>query len=184
MEKILLISGIAAAAILILFISILFIKRIKRKKKLVDYFKTQLHKIIRNEALDKAINNYQKSGNRNYWLLKAVEINRFGEKEHFFNLEQKVSIGKEFRSNNFFILDENADNIQCEITMIKEIPHIANCSKNVEMFFSSKSKNRIIGKKKRQLKCGETVKLHTGNSVQFGETKIVFFVYNYNRGLF
>lgn len=181
MEKILLIAGISAGVVLILVIGILLIRRSRRKKKLVEYFKTQLHKIIRNEALDKAINNYQKSGNRNYWLLKAIEINRFGEKEHFFNLEQKVSIGKEFRSSNFFILDEKADNVQCEITMIKEVPHLVNCSKNVEMFFSPKSKT--VRKKKRQLQHEETVTLHTGNSVQFGETKIVFFVYNYNRGL-
>lgn len=183
MENIISVVIAVVVVALLLFILIFIIKRNREKKKLCEYFKTQLHKIIRNEALDKAINNHQKNGNRNYWLLKAVEISRFGEKEHFFNLEQKVTIGKEFRANNFFILDENADNLQCQVLMIKEVPHLVNCSENVETFISAKSKNSMIGAKKRLMKHGETIKLHTGNSVQFGETKIVFYVYNYNRGL-
>lgn len=183
MKNVWLIIVLAVMLLVFLALVIFLIKRNRDKKKLSEYFKTQLHKIIRNEALDKAINNYQKNGNRNYWLLKAVEINRFGEKEHFFNLEQKITIGKEFRSNNIFILDEKADNIQCQVSMIKEVPHLVNCSDNVDTFFSAKSRNNMIGAKKRLMKHGETIRLHSGNSVQFGETKIVFYVYNYNRGL-
>lgn len=173
------------AFVLVVFIifAILLIKKNRNKKKEIEYFKTQLHKIIRNEALDKAINNYQKKGDRNYWLLKAVEINRFGEKEHFFNLEKNVSIGKEFQSNDFFVLDEDADMIQCQVSMIKEVPYIVNCSKNVPIFFSYKTKAKRNVSKNHQMNFGESIRLYTGDSVQFGETKIVFYVYNYNRGL-
>ncbi len=170
--------------VVIIVISMVFlIKKNRDKKKQLEYFKTRLHKIIRNEALDKAINNYQKKGDRNYWLLKAIEINRFGEKEHFFNLEKNVSIGKEFQSNNFFVLDEEADMIQCQVAMIKEVPYVVNCSKNVPLVFSYKNKEKRIVAKNHQMDFGESIKLHTGDSVQFGETKIVFYVYNYNRGL-
>ena len=52
---------ILAVLVVILITTIVFlIKKNRDKKKELEYFKTQLHKIIRNEALDKAINNYQK----------------------------------------------------------------------------------------------------------------------------
>lgn len=178
--KIIIVVGII---LVVLIPSIILLKIYKEKKKNTDYFKEQLHKIIRNEALNKAINNSTEKKDRNFWLLKAVEINQFGEKEHFFNLENEVCVGKDFSSSNLFVLDEDVDFVQCKIGVKKEKPYIINVSGNVPLVFSYKKRHgREIGKN-YSMKLNESIGIYTGDIIQFGETKIVLYVYNYNKGI-
>lgn len=174
---------VAFVVLALICLVIVFVKQKHKKNKDIDYFKTQLHKIIRNEALEKAINNYSKGKNREYWLVKAIEINQFGEKEHFFNLQNHISIGRDFNSNNLFVLDEEADLIQCKIELHKELPFLVGVSTEVDSCFSFKKKmNRSIDKK-QTIKSGETVRLYSGDSLEFGNTKIVFQVFNSSVGI-
>lgn len=175
---------IVAVAVAVIICSIfVFARKNHKKNKDLNYFKTHLHKIIRNEALDKAINNYSKGKSREYWLLKAIEINKFGEKEHFFNLQKSVSIGRDFNSNNLFVLDEEVDLIQCKIELHKEHPYVMNVSNKVESRFCFKKKHKRQLEKNHTIKTGESVKLYSGDSLVFGETKIVFQVFNSNSGI-
>lgn len=177
-----LVFAVLVVVALIVIVSFM-IKKSHSKKKELDYFKSQLHKIIRNEALDKALNNFSNSGSREYWLLKAIEINRFGEKEHFFNIKDTITIGRDFNLNNLFVLDENADLSQCKIELHKEIPFITSVSDTPQTVFSfGKINNRRL-EKKHTMRNGEAVRLYSGDSVEFGDTKIVFYLYNSNYGL-
>lgn len=174
---------VATVVIALICLIVILVKKKHKKNKELDYFKTQLHKIIRNEALDKAINNYSKEKNREYWLLKVIEINQFGEKEHFFNLKNDVSIGRDFNLNNLFVLDEETDLVQCKIELHKELPYLVNVSTGVEShFFFRKKQNRQL-EKKHTIKAGESIRLYSGDSLEFGETRIVFQVFNSNVGI-
>lgn len=176
------VMAVAVVAILI-SLTVILAKNKHQKNKDFAYFKTQLHKIIRNEALEKAINNYSKTKSREYWLIRVTEINKFGEKEHFFDLQKNVSIGRDFNANNLFVLDEEADTIQCRIELRKETPYIINVSGTVETYFSFKSKKGRQIDKKHVLKSGENIRLYNGDSIEFGKTKLLFQVFNSEQGI-
>jgi len=172
--------GVAALVISLIF---LFSKRNKAKKT-YDYFKKQLHHTMRNNILERALNDYQKQGEKNYWLVKIVEQNQFGESEHFFNLnEGDVTIGKDFRKNKLCIYDDEAASVQCKVVLNKEIPSLMNISEKKETVFKPKKKYDRNITKNHVMRNGETIKLHTFDVVSFGETSLLFYVFNNNQGI-
>ncbi|MBR2886444.1 MAG: hypothetical protein IKB93_16905 [Clostridia bacterium] len=173
----------AAVVAILISLTVILAKNKHQKNKDFAYFKTQLHKIIRNEALEKAINNYSKTKSREYWLIRVTEINKFGEKDHFFDLQKNVSIGRDFNSNNLFVLDEEADTIQCRIELRKETPYIVNVSDTVETHFSFNRKKERQIEKKHILKSHESIRLYNGDSIEFGQTRLVFQVFNSEQGI-
>lgn len=176
------IAAIALAA-LAAFAIIMAVKS-KKKSNEVKYFKKKLHQTQRNELLNKAIANYSKQKNRNYWLVKIVEINQFGRSEHFYNLnERDISIGRDFKSNTLCIFDEEIDLVQCKISLHKEIPYFVNASDKVETLFIMKKKYKRQSEKKHPMRVGESVRLFTLDSVQFGETTLEFYIYNNTDGI-
>lgn len=183
LRMLIIIVSLSVAVLGIVILLAILIRKKRTEKKELDYFKGQLHKIIRNEALDKALDNYSKSSKQEYWLLKAVEINQFGEKEHFYNLDKNVSIGREFNTNELFVLDENADLNQCRIELYKHAPYIKSVSGSTESSFFFKKKNGRNIEKVHTMKKGELIRIYSGDAVKFGETTIVFHVYNSNYGI-
>lgn len=176
------IAGIALAA-LIAFAIAMAIKS-KKNKKEVKYFEKKLHETRRNELLNKAIANYSKQKTRNFWLVKIIEINQLGRSEHFYNLnDSDVSIGRDFKSNTLCIFDEDIDLVQCKVGLHKEIPYFTNTSEKVETLFIMKKKYKRQSEKKHQMRAGESIRLFTLDSVQFGETTLEFYIYNNTDGI-
>lgn len=178
-----LVIAIIAAAALVVFGIMMAVKN-KKKTNEEKYFKKKLHETQRNELLNKAIANYTKQKNRNYWLIKIVEVNQFGRSEHFYNLNEKdISIGRDFKSNTLCIFDEDIDLVQCKIELHKEIPYFINASDKVETVFFMKKKYKRQSEKKHTMRVGESVRLFTTDSVHFGETTLEFYLYNNVEGI-
>lgn len=176
------VAALSASAALILFI--ILMSRRSKDRKTQDYFKEQLHHTLRNNILERAINDYQKPGEKNYWLIKIVEINQFGESEHFFNLnEEDFSVGKDFKKNKLCIYDDEVAPVQFKVVLSKEMPAIVNLSEEKQTVFKPKKKYDRNIEKNHVMRNGETLKLHTLDMVSFGETNLLFYVFNNNMGL-
>lgn len=177
------ILGAVFFAILIAFVAILLVKRSK-SNHLMSYFNKKLCEIKRNEFLDREIKRSSIPISKNYWLIRVVEINQFGEKDHFFNLsEEDFTIGKDFSKNKLYVFDEGAEKVHCKIVFNKEVPGFMNLAENCETVFTFKKKHGRAFKKGHKMRTGETVRLYSFDTVMFGETKLVFYVFNNNLGI-
>lgn len=81
--KISLIVLAALATVGLIAFAVISIRRNYVKKKETTYFISKLHHTVRNDILDRAIADSHGRGESNYWLVRIVEINQFGETEHF-----------------------------------------------------------------------------------------------------
>ena len=181
---------LVAVAILLGIAFVVFIIKLikanKAKKKEVNAFTKQLHQEMRSDVLDRAIvgTKITSANMLNYWLVKIVEKNRFGDTEHFFNLsEGDVTIGREFSSNKFCIYDELFDDNQCKIILLKEQPALVNLSNTVPAVFVPGRQYKRNIKKDYKMRDGEIIKLYTQDMIIVGDTKLVFFVYSSANGL-
>ena len=175
--------GAIALAGLIVFTVIMLVQR-NKYKKLMNYFMKKLCEIRKNEFLDREIKGNSIPISKNYWLIRIIEINQFGETDHFFNLsDEDFTIGKEFSKNKLYIFDEGAEKIHCKIVFNKEVPGFMNLAENQETVFEFKKKHDRTFKKNHKMRTGETVRLYSYDSVMFGETKLVFYVFNNNLGI-
>lgn len=182
--KITLIVLAALAAVGLIAFAVISIKRNYVKKKETAYFISKLHHTVRNDILDRAIADSHGRGESNYWLVRIVEINQFGETEHFFNLNDgDVSIGHDFNSNKLCLFDESIADHQCKVVLSKESPGIMNVSPNGDTVFNIKKKHKRELPKNYVMRESETLKLYTYDSVSFGDTKLVFYLYNNILGL-
>lgn len=175
--------GAIALAGLIAFAVIMLVKR-NKYKKLMKYFMKKLCEIKKNEFLDREIKGNSIPISKNYWLIRIIEINQFGETDHFFNLsDEDFTIGKDFSKNKLYIFDEGAEKIHCKIVFNKEVPGFMNLAENQETVFEFKKKHDRSFDKIHKMRTGETVRLYSYDSVMFGETKLVFYVFNNNLGI-
>lgn len=182
--KITLIVVAALAAIGLIVFAVISIRKNLTKKKETTYFIGKLHHTVRNDILDRAIADSRSRGERNYWLVRIVEINQFGDTEHFFNLnEGDVTIGHDFNSNKLCLFDESIADLQCKVVLSKEAPGIMNLTTNVDTVFNMKKKHKRDLQKNYVMRESETLKLFTYDSVSFGDTTLVFYVYNNILGL-
>ncbi len=162
------------------------VKANRLKKKEVTAFIKQLHQEMRSDVLDRAIvgTKITSTNMLNYWLVKIVEKNQFGETEHFYNLsEGDITIGREFASNKYCIYDELLDDNQCKIVLLKEQPAFVNLSNTVPIVFVPGRQYKRNIKKDYKMRDGEMIKLYSRDMVVVGDTKLVFSVYNSASGL-
>lgn len=175
--------GAVALAGLIAFAVIMLVRR-NKYNKLMNYFKKKLREIRKNEFLDREIKRNASPVSKNYWLIRIIEINQFGETDHFFNLsDEDFTIGKDFSKNKLHVFDESAEKVHCKVVFNKEVPGFMNLSENQETVFAFKKKHDRNFKKNHKMRTGETVRLYSYDSVTFGETKLVFYVFNNNLGI-
>ena len=81
----------AVTAVIAVFILLVTLRA--RKKKTEDYFKENLRKVIRDEAIARALNNYSGSETGNHWLVRINEVSPIDSREHFFTLDAPLTIG-------------------------------------------------------------------------------------------
>lgn len=184
--KYILIGVVILLGIALIVFLITLIKANKARKKEVNAFIKQLHKEVRSDVLDRAIagTKITSANMLNYWLVKIVEQNQFGDTEHFFNLSQgDITIGREFSTNKYCIYDELFDDNQCKIVLLKEQPALVNLSNTVpSVFVPGKQYQRNI-KKDYKMRDGEMIKLYSQDMLVVGGTKLLFSVYNSASGL-
>ena len=184
--KYVLIAVVILLGIALIAFLIILIKANKARKKEVNAFIKQLHKEVRSDVLDRAIvgTKITSANMLNYWLVKIVEQNQFGDTEHFFNLtEGDITIGREFSTNKYCIYDELFDDNQCKIVLLKEQPALVNLSNSVpSVFVPGKQYQRNI-KKDYKMRDGEMIKLYSQDMLVVGGTKLLFSVYNSASGL-
>ncbi len=182
--KVLLVVLAAVALAFLLVCLVAALSRRRKKKKELAYFNQKLHQTMRNDILDKAIQSYHKTGDRNYWLIKVLEVNQFGEREYFYNLSKKnITIGRDFNENSLCVFDESVALKQCQVVYDQEVPSLLNVSNSCPSVFNMKNRHGRSLSKNHAMRTGELIKLHTYDSVSFGETKLIFFVYNNIYGL-
>ncbi len=182
--KIVFFSVAAAALIALIVFSAFMAVKSKKRSDMEKSFLKKLHETQRNDLLNKAIANYTKQKNRIYWIIKVVEINKFGSTDHFFNLsDSNVSMGRDFKSNTFCIFDEETDLAQCRVELNKEVPCFVCISDKIETTFAVKKKCKRQIDKKHSMHKDESIRLFSGDRASFGETTLEFYVYNSSMGL-
>lgn len=175
--------GALILAGLIVFMIIVLVQK-NKNDKLMSYFNKKLCEIKRNEFLDREIKRSSITISKNYWLVRVVEINQFGEREHFFNLsDEDFTVGNDFSKNKLYVFDEGVEKIHCKIVFNKEVPGFMNLAENQETVFMFKKKHGRTLDKRHKMRTGETVRLYSFDSVMIGETKLVFYVFNNNLGI-
>lgn len=168
--------------VIIVTVAVFLIIRWNRNKK-IKYFTDQLHQIYCNDALEKALNGYSDKPKENYWLIKIDEVNSFTNKEHFFKMTDSISIGRDFNQNDIHVFDEKADDVQCLIQPGADGPTLEAKSLSVPIVYSCIKKKKRPVSKKHQMTEKEKIRIITGDEVCFGDTKLIFAVFNDKLGL-
>ena len=173
---------ISAAAVLIAVFITFIVIRTKRKRT-EDYFRDNLRKIIRDEAIARALNNYNGDGISNPWMIRINEISPIDTREHFFTLDVPLTIGREFSLNRLCVYDAKADRRQAHIEVKRNIPMIIGDGQNTETVFSYGRKHGRDIVHKVNLVYGMEMNLFTGDRIFFGDTEMVFTLYNEGKGI-
>lgn len=172
----------AVAVLIAVFIFFAAIRT--KKKKTEDYFKDNLRKIVRDEAIARALNNYSGDDIGNHWMVRINETSPIDSREHFFTLDVPLTIGREFSLNRLCVYDAKAGKQQVRIEVKRNTPMIIGAGQNSEtVFFYGKKHGRDIVHKVN-LVHGMEINLFTGDRIFFGDTEMVFTLYNEGKGIY
>ncbi len=171
----------AVTAVIAVFILLVTLRA--RKKKTEDYFKENLRKVIRDEAIARALNNYSGSETGNHWLVRINEVSPIDSREHCFTLDAPLTIGREFSLNRLCVYDAKADKRQVRVEVKRNTPVIIGAGQSgATVFFYKKKHGRDIVRRVN-LVHGMEINLFTGDRIFFGDTEMTFTLYNEGKGI-
>lgn len=171
----------AVTAVIAVFILLVTLRA--RKKKTEDYFKENLRKVIRDEAIARALNNYSGSETGNHWLVRINEVSPIDLREHFFTLDAPLTIGREFSLNRLCVYDAKADKRQVRVEVKRNTPVIIGAGQSGETVFFYKKKHGRDIVRRVNLVHGMEINLFTGDRIFFGDTEMTFTLYNEGKGI-
>lgn len=154
-----------------------------KEEKTEDYFKENLRKVIRDEAIARALNNYSGSETGNHWLVRINEVSPIDSREHFFTLDAPLTIGREFSLNRLCVYDAKADKRQVRVEVKRNTPVIIGAGQSGETVFFYKKKHGRDIVRRVNLVHGMEINLFTGDRIFFGDTEMTFTLYNEGKGI-
>ena len=185
MELFVMIVGIVAVLIILLTVVIIMLKRLSKRKKLLKYFQEEYLKILKVDALDRAIvspydNRTLATGPRKV-LVQVHEISDLTDKTYLLDTEQPWIIGRKPGDNTICIRgDKTVSSVHCKLEVYNERLFLVDLgSKNLTYYCSARSKKRQMV----HLPQRGSQMLTTGDVFYVGYTAFEVTVYDSNAGI-